>query len=105
MSLLGPCPRYALLLAPSANRVYADQAGRLSRSELAAFRPVLSSGLADIGAATIGGVEYLTFDADLTPRDVAYLSNLSSAYALFERVEATCCGRSSSPRWPATTAT
>jgi SAM-dependent methyltransferase len=77
--------RYALLLAPSANRVYADQAGRLSRSELAAFRPALSSGLADIGTATIGGVEYLTFDADLSPHDVAYLSNVSSAYALFER--------------------
>jgi len=77
--------RYALLLAPSANRVYADQAGRLSRSELAAFRPVLSSAVDDIDAATIGGVEYLTFDADLSPRDVAYLSNLSSAYALFEQ--------------------
>ena len=87
-----------MLLAPSANRVYADQAGRLSRAELAAFRPVLSSAsptdspdsgsgtaLGDIDTATIGGVEYLTFDADLSPRDVAYLSNLSSAYALFER--------------------
>lgn len=89
-------PRYAMLLAPSANRVYADQAGRLSRSELAAFRPVLSASptggpglgsgttLDGIDTATIGGVEYLTFDADLSPRDVAYLSNLSSAYALFE---------------------
>ena len=90
-------PRYAMLLAPSANRVYADQAGRLSRSELAAFRPVLSSApptdspglgsgtaLDGIDTATIGGVEYLTFDADLSRRDVAYLSNLSSAYALFE---------------------
>ena len=66
-------PRYALLLAPSANRVYADQAGRLSRSELAAFRPVLSSAVDDIDAATIGGVEYLTFDADLSARDVKLL--------------------------------
>ena len=77
--------RYALLLAPSANRVYADQAGRLSRAELAAFRPVLSSEVADIDATRIGGVEYLTFTADLQPRDVAYLSNMSAAYALFER--------------------
>jgi len=77
--------RYALLLAPSANRVYADQAGRLSRAELAAFRPVLSSDVAEVDATRIGGVEYLTFTADLQPRDVAYLSNLSAAYALFER--------------------
>jgi Putative RNA methylase family UPF0020 len=80
-------PRYALLLAPSANRVYADQAGRISRAELAAFGGVLSAGLADIDETTIGGVGYLTFESALAPRDVAYLSNLSSAYALFERVE------------------
>src|SRR3954465_501090 len=77
--------RYAMLLAPSANRVYADQAGRLSRAELAAFRPVLSGDVTDVDAEAIGGVEYLTFDADLLPRDVAYLSNMSAAYALFER--------------------
>jgi SAM-dependent methyltransferase len=79
-------PGYALLLAPSANRVYADQAGRLARVELAAFSPVLSAEPADIGSARIGGVEYLTFHGELTERDVAHLSNLSAAYALFERV-------------------
>jgi len=79
-------PGYALLLAPSANRVYADQAGRLARAELAAFSSVLSTEPADIGSARIGGVEYLTFRSELTERDVAYLSNLSAAYALFERV-------------------
>ena len=78
--------RYALLLAPSANRVYADQAGRLSQAELAAFAPVLSGQLEEIDAAHLGGVEYLTFDGDLQPRDVAYLSNLSAAYALYERL-------------------
>jgi SAM-dependent methyltransferase len=78
--------RYALLLAPSANRVYADQAARISQAELAAFAPVLSSGLDEIATAEIGGVEYLTFDADLTDADIAYLSNMSAAYALFERV-------------------
>lgn len=80
-------PRYAMLLAPSANRVYADQAGRMSRAELAAFAPVLSGDLADIGVILLGGVEYLTFTASLTPRDIAYLSNLSAAYALFSLVE------------------
>jgi SAM-dependent methyltransferase len=79
-------PRYALLLAPSANRVYADQAARLSRAELAAFAPVLSTGLADIDEAVLGGVRYLVFTTELTPRDVAYLSNLSAAHALFELV-------------------
>ncbi|MEU4421430.1 SAM-dependent methyltransferase [Actinoplanes sp. NPDC024001] len=79
--------RYAMLLAPSANRVYADQASRISQAELAAFGPVLSGELAEIEATTIGGVEYVTFTADLDPRDIAYLSNLSAAYALFERVD------------------
>ncbi|GGN53425.1 hypothetical protein GCM10010112_02240 [Actinoplanes lobatus] len=79
--------RYAMLLAPSANRVYADQASRMSQAELAAFAPVLSPGLDDIGVTVLGGVEYLTFSADLTERDIAYVSNLSSAYALFERVD------------------
>jgi hypothetical protein len=78
---------YALLLAPSANRVYADQAARLARAELAAFGSVLTAPPADIAVITLGGVEYLSFDAALTPRDVAYVSNLSSGYALFERVD------------------
>ncbi|HET6531613.1 MAG TPA: SAM-dependent methyltransferase [Actinoplanes sp.] len=77
---------YALLLAPSANRVYADQAGRLAQAELAAFCRVLSADVSGIGTSRIGGVEYLTFAGSLEPRDVAYLSNLSAAYALFERV-------------------
>ncbi|GIF02868.1 TRM11 family SAM-dependent methyltransferase [Actinoplanes siamensis] len=79
--------RYAMLLAPSANRVYADQASRMSQAELAAFAPVLSSELAGIGVTQIGGVEYLTFDAELTARDIAFVANLSAAYALFELVE------------------
>jgi SAM-dependent methyltransferase len=84
-------PRYALLLAPSANRVYADGAGRLSRAELTVFAGagLLGAAIDDIDEASIGGVGYLTFgtDAPLGDRDVAYLSNLSSAYALFERAD------------------
>jgi hypothetical protein len=79
--------RYALLLAPSANRVYADQAARLALAELAAFRAVLSGDLFDLSEMSLGGVGYLSFSGSLTQRDIAYLSNLSSAYALFERVE------------------
>ncbi|WIM95398.1 SAM-dependent methyltransferase [Actinoplanes oblitus] len=78
--------RYAMLLAPSANRVYADQASRISQAELAAFAPVLSSPPEEIGTTVIGGVEYLTFTATLSPRDIAFVSNLSAAYALFELV-------------------
>ena len=78
--------RYALLLAPSANRVYADQAGRLAQAELAAFGSVVSSEISEIGPLHLGGVEYLAFTTSLSERDVAYLSNLSSGYALFEVV-------------------
>jgi hypothetical protein len=80
-------PRYALLLAPSANRVYADQAARLAVAELSAFGGALSAPLSDISVLRLGGVEYLSFDGALTVSDISYLSNLSSGYALFERVE------------------
>jgi SAM-dependent methyltransferase len=84
---MAPMSRYALLLAPSANRVYADQAARLSLAELAAFRGVLSSDLSDASEMSLGGVTYLEFTGLLSARDIAYLSNLSAAYALFERLE------------------
>ena len=92
--------RYALLLAPSANRVYADQAARLATAELAAFASFLSAGpspdaadrpaganISEISVMALGGVDYLAFSGALGERDISYLSNLSSGYALFERVE------------------
>jgi SAM-dependent methyltransferase len=81
-------PSYALLLAPSANRVYADAAARIGRAELTVFAGsgALDGAFTDIGAEDIGGVPYLTFAADPTERDLALLGNLSAAYALFERV-------------------
>ena len=49
--------RYALLIAPSANRVYADAAPRLARSELAVFgATVLSAPLSGIAEERLGGV-------------------------------------------------
>jgi SAM-dependent methyltransferase len=78
-------PAYALLLAPSANRVYADQASRLAVAELAAFSWVLSADISEVSPVRIGGVEYLAFESDLTEQDIAYVSNLSSAYALFQK--------------------
>jgi hypothetical protein len=82
----GGMSRYALLLAPSANRVYADQAARLSLAELGAFGSVLSGEISGLDVSSIGGVEYLVFEADLGVQDISYLSNLSAAYALFELV-------------------
>ncbi|HEY8453129.1 MAG: SAM-dependent methyltransferase [Micromonosporaceae bacterium] len=79
--------RYALLLAPSANRVYADQAPRMAVAELAVFADrALVTRVEDVKPCTIAGVDYLGFETrdPLTRRDVAYLSNLSGAYALFE---------------------
>jgi hypothetical protein len=80
---------YALLVAPSANRVYADAANRLTRAELTAFADtVLETPVTGIAEAEFGGVGYVTFEVPagdrLTERDVAYLSNLSAAFALFE---------------------
>lgn len=79
--------RYAFLLASSANRVYAGQAPRLAEAELTVFGDrVLRASPRDVAETTIAGVRYVEFDTDppLTGRDVAYLSNLSSGYALFQ---------------------
>jgi len=78
--------QYALLILPSSNRVYADASIALTQAELAAFnRAVLGGRLSAVEPRTIGGVPYVTFDADhVDERDTAFLANLSSVYALFE---------------------
>ncbi len=80
--------RYAFLVLPSHNRVYADAAPALARAELAVLSAALPDGGIDKDSITetvIGGVPYVAFEAaDLSPRDVALLANLSSLYALFE---------------------
>jgi SAM-dependent methyltransferase len=76
-------PRYALLIAPSTNRVYADASIRLTRAELAIFGRVLASPPRDVAEERLGGVPYVTFSAEPTKDDLAYLANLSSIYALF----------------------
>jgi RMKL-like, methyltransferase domain len=79
--------RYALLIAPSANRVYAEAAPRLAVAELSIFgASVLSAPPSGVAEARFGGVPYVVFEAALEASDVAYLSNLSSIYALFEIV-------------------
>jgi hypothetical protein len=76
---------YAVMIYPSANRVYTDSSVRLMTSELQVFdSAVLGDRLVDIEEAEIGGVPYVTFAAPaLTERDIALLSNLSSVYAMF----------------------
>jgi SAM-dependent methyltransferase len=76
---------YLLLILPSANRVYADVAVELTVSELEVFnQTVLSGRLRDIGATTVAGLPYVGFTADeLSPADLALLSNASGLYALF----------------------
>lgn len=83
----GPQPvRYLLLLAPSANRVYADQAPRLAVAELAAFgASVLRTGPLEPSTTQLAGVTYVEFvaPAPLHEEDLALLARHSSAYALF----------------------
>lgn len=82
-------PGYALLLLPSANRVYAAAAASLAQAELELFsRRALGGSLGDVAQATIGGVRYITFEAPAVgERATAYLANLSAGYALFERAK------------------
>ncbi len=79
--------RYALLILPSANRVYSESAAGLVRAELDVFnQAVLDGSLGSIDLEFMGGVSYVTFESDaLSQHAIAFLSNLSSLYALFER--------------------
>jgi SAM-dependent methyltransferase len=80
--------RYAFLVLPSHNRVYADAAPALARAELAVLSSALPDGVIDadsVAETVIGGVPYVTFEAgELPERDADLLANLSSLYALFE---------------------
>ena len=78
---------YALLILPSANRVYAEASPALARDELEIFsQSVLGGSVREITETTIGGVPYLTFEAtDIGNDAAAYLANLSVGFALFER--------------------
>jgi len=77
--------RYALLVLPAANRVYTQASWELACAELRVFgHAVLGDRLREIERREIGGVPYVGFSAaELTPRDAAFLANLSSAHALF----------------------
>lgn len=84
-------PRYAVLLHPAANRVYAATAPRLLAAETAVVNQRLLGGrLREIDTTTLAGVDYLTFtDPDAATGGapeaalVAAVSMLSSVYALY----------------------
>jgi SAM-dependent methyltransferase len=76
---------FALLLHPSANRVYAESSIALSEAELEIFGDrAVAGGIGELRPEVIGGATYLTFAADeLDPAALALISNVSTAYALF----------------------
>ncbi|MGH3164990.1 MAG: TRM11 family SAM-dependent methyltransferase [Trebonia sp.] len=77
--------RYAFLLLPSFNRVYAAASAELAQAELEVFATTLEGHVDDVRARDIAGVPYITFDcAGFSARDAALLGNLSSLYALFQ---------------------
>lgn len=69
---------YVMLLAPSANHVYAEQAAQLATAELAVTAP----GATDVRPTSLAGVDYLAFSHDSLP--ATQLSAQSNALALFE---------------------
>jgi SAM-dependent methyltransferase len=78
--------RYALLILPSANRVYGESAVALTQAELTIVGDaVLAGRIGEVTRTDLAGVPYVTFSADrLGDRDLGFLANLSSLYALFE---------------------
>jgi SAM-dependent methyltransferase len=77
---------FALLVSPSANRVYAHTAPALTVAELGVLdATVLAGRLGPVEQTEIAGVPYVTFTGDLTATDLRYVANVSTAFALFER--------------------
>lgn len=78
---------YALLISPSANRVYAEAATALTLAELSVLAErMLGGAIGDLRPERMGSVEYLVFRAGpLGEQELLALSNLSSTFALFAR--------------------
>ncbi|MGJ6979830.1 TRM11 family SAM-dependent methyltransferase [Aestuariimicrobium soli] len=73
--------RSALLLSPSANRVYAGEAATLAAGELQICVPEAR----DVAATTIAGVDYLTFEHPGWSDDLAAaIARLSATLAVFD---------------------
>jgi SAM-dependent methyltransferase len=79
--------RYALLVSPSANRVYARAAAGLTVAELGVLgETVLADRLGDARPEQIAGIDYVTFEGDLDEPALRHLAHVSTALALFERM-------------------
>jgi hypothetical protein len=77
---------FALLVSPSANRVYARAAAELTVAELGVLaETVLSGRVGEARVESVAGVEYVVFDGDLDADGLAHVANVSTAFALFER--------------------
>ncbi len=75
---------YALLILPSANRVYAESSVELTVAELEVFNgSVLGGRLSEIRSSSIAGFPTSSSPRPgSSPRDVYLLANLSTIYAL-----------------------
>jgi len=83
---MGRVPSYALLVHPSANRVYALASQALTVAELGVLSATrLGERLGEAEPTRIAGVPYLSFDADLTSDDLELIGDISTAMGLFER--------------------
>lgn len=78
--------RYALLVSPSTNRVYAQAAPLLALAELGVVgERILNGGARAARVERLGSVDYVTFEAEpLQGLALSWLSNLAATFALFE---------------------
>lgn len=81
--------RFALLVSPAQNRVYAQQGSALAVAELRAVsEQALGSALSDVREQVFGSVGYVTFGvaegSALSALARDWLSNLAATFALFE---------------------
>jgi SAM-dependent methyltransferase len=77
--------RYALLVAPSANRVYAQSAAALGIAELSVVSEcALGGAVSEAREQVLGSVSYVTFSAPaLSEQALGWLSNLATTFALY----------------------
>lgn len=80
-------PEHLILLAPSANRVYAADTPRLTEAELRTMAAGFELSEPDVSAIRLAGVDYLAVRTrdDLDERAIRLLSALSATHAVFRR--------------------
>ena len=76
---------YLLLVAPSANRVYADSAPTLLAAEARVLAAAFVDQPVDVEVVDVAGVDYVRVEAEgVDARGLRALSNLSAVHAVFE---------------------